>query len=110
MPRMSRKLPPKLPTDFSALVQMLPPAAIHDEVAYKNAQETIDALTTLPELTEGQSKYLDTLSVLAEVYEDERHAIDVSGVTPVDVLKTLMDAHGMSASDVGRLLGERSLG
>jgi hypothetical protein len=34
---MSRKLPPKLPGDFSALVQVLPPSAIHDEVAYKLA-------------------------------------------------------------------------
>ena len=91
MPRISPKRTPKLPRDFSALVQMRSPSAIHNEVAYKNAQEMIDALTSLPELTEGQSKYLDTLSVLAEAYEDERHAIDVSDVAPVDVLKTLMD-------------------
>jgi HTH-type transcriptional regulator/antitoxin HigA len=100
----------KLPGDFMALVRMHPPAAVHNEVAYANAVEVMDALTSLPELNKDQVRYLDTLSVLVEAYEDEHHHIDVSHVSPVDALRQLMAEHDMSASDLGRVLGERSLG
>ena len=38
------------------------------------------------------------------------HAIDVDDIEPIAILRSLMDSHGMSASDLGRLLGNRSLG
>ena len=31
-------------------------------------------------------------------------------MTPVELLRSLMTEHGMSESDLGRLLGDRSLG
>ena len=110
MPRVTRVSPGRMPSSFRELVQKLPPSAIHDEVAYDNALAVIDALTRLPELTPGQSQYLDTLSILVEAYEKERHPIDTSDIGPLDILRHLMAEHDMSASDLGRLLGERSLG
>ncbi len=110
MPRTSRKLAHNLPTDFDSLVRLHPPAAIHDEVGYENTQEIVDALTSVPTLSAGQSRYLDTLSVLMEAYEDDTHAIDVGEISPLDALKYLMSEHQMNASDLGRLLGDRSLG
>jgi len=47
---------------------------------------------------------------LVEAYDKERYSIDPSGVTPIDLLRSLMEDHAMSASDLGRLLGNRSLG
>ncbi len=100
----------KLPTDFESLVRLHPPYAIQDEVAYKNAQEVIDALTCVPDLSKGQMAYLRTLTVLFEAYENERHALDTSKLSPLDALKVMMEEHEMSSSDLGRLVGERSLG
>ena len=110
MPRVTGASGRTLPTTFDELLRRHPLVAIHDEVAFENAQEMIDALTSRPKLTRGQEQYLDTLSILAEAYERERHPIDASDVGPLDVLRQLMAAHQMNASDLGRLLGERSLG
>jgi antitoxin component HigA of HigAB toxin-antitoxin module len=53
---------------------------------------------------------LETLSALIEDYEDSRTPIQTGGLDLVQTLKYLMAGRGMSASDLGRLLGNRSLG
>jgi HTH-type transcriptional regulator/antitoxin HigA len=110
MPRLKSELPRRLPSDLESLVRLHPPLAIHDEVAYRNTQEMIDALTSLPRLSKGQMQYLDTLTILFEAYEDEYHGLHESAVTPLAALRFLLKEHRMSASELGRLLGERSLG
>ena len=50
------------------------------------------------------------LTTFVEVYEAERFPIDDSRITPLDALKALLGEHGMTASDLGRLLGNRTLG
>src|SRR3990172_818669 len=99
-----------MPSDFESLVRAQPPAAIHDEVAYENAMEWINKLTSLPNATEGQLKYLDTLTILVERYEDETEGVEPRGVDALAVLRYLMEDRDMNASDLGRLLGDRSLG
>jgi antitoxin component HigA of HigAB toxin-antitoxin module len=110
MPRVAKTSPTRLPSSYDELVQLHAPRAIADEVDYQNMQEIIDALTDLPKLTRDQQAYLDTLTLLFEAWENEHEEIDVSGLTPIDVLRHLMEQRGMNASDLGRLLGERSLG
>jgi HTH-type transcriptional regulator/antitoxin HigA len=99
-----------LPSAFDALVRLNPPAAIHDDVAYDNAMHLVNRLTALPKPTKGQLKYLDTLTILVERYEDETEGAVPQGIDAAGVLRFLMEDRGMSASDVGRLLGDRSLG
>ncbi|HEX4796669.1 MAG TPA: hypothetical protein VH370_22950 [Humisphaera sp.] len=109
MPLKSRILTSNLPPDFESLVQVHPPRPIHDNVSYRNTQETVDALTNLPRRTMGQEEYLETLTVLMAKYEDDTETIG-EGLSPLEIVKHLMQEHGMSASDLGRELGERSLG
>jgi antitoxin component HigA of HigAB toxin-antitoxin module len=109
MPRTDLNLS-KIPSDFESLVRAHPPAAIHDEIAYENAMELVNTLTSLPNPTEGQLKYLDTLTILVERYEDETDGVVPKGVDSLGVLRYLMEDRGMNASDLGRLLGDRSLG
>jgi HTH-type transcriptional regulator/antitoxin HigA len=99
-----------LPSDFESLVRLHPPAAIHDAVAYDNAMDLINKLTSVPTPSEGQLKYLDTLTILVERYEDETEGAEPKGADALSVLRYLMEDRGMNASDLGRLLGERSLG
>lgn len=99
----------KMPGRFADLVAMMPPRAIHDDVQYRDVLETIDAVLARPRLTKGQAEYVETWAVLVEAYEQAHHAID-DDATPVEVLQHLLDESGMSASDLGRLLGNRSLG
>ncbi|HZK80881.1 MAG TPA: hypothetical protein VFC46_07435 [Humisphaera sp.] len=99
----------KMPKSYQGLVTMFMPRAIHDEIDYENAIEVIDALVGHA-LSDEQELFLDTLSTLVEVYENEHHGIKNSGLSPLEALKFLMEEHGMSATDIGKLLGERTLG
>ena len=98
--------------DYLELVQKFPLTSIHNEEHLEQAFAVIDALAVIPEakLSTGQADYLGALAILVEDYEDKHHAIDTSHLTPLDMLKFLMDQNDMSPSDVGRLLGDRSLG
>jgi HTH-type transcriptional regulator / antitoxin HigA len=98
-----------LPKDYAGLVMMFMPRAIHDQVDYDNTIEVIDLLAG-HDLTDDQELYLDTLSTLVEAYEEEHHAIKTSGLTPLQALKFLMEENDLSAADIGKLLGERTLG
>ena len=98
-----------LPKTYVALVAMLPPRPIHDDVDLANATEIIDRLAGF-DLNADQEDYLEALSTFVEAYEAERFPIADSRISPLDALKTLLTEHGMTASDLGRLLGNRTLG
>lgn len=98
-----------MPKDYQGLAVNFMPKAIHDKVDYDNTMEIIDALVG-HQLTGEQELYLDTLSTLVDAYENEHYAIQANGLSPIEALKFLMEQHEMSADDIGRLLGERTLG
>ena len=100
----------KLPGTFAGLNALHALRPISDKVDFDNAQEVSDQLAVLDRRTRDQDDYLETLSLLIERYELEHAAINTAGLDPVETLRYLMDAHGMTASDLGRVLGERSLG
>jgi antitoxin component HigA of HigAB toxin-antitoxin module len=97
------------PTTYSALVAMLPPRPIHDDLDLANATEVIDRLANFA-LNRDQEDYLEAIATFVKAYESERFPVDDSQLTPPDALKALLAEHGMSASDLGRLLGNRTLG
>ena len=94
-----------LPGKLADLVGVKIPVAIADEKEYGETLKLIDRLMTLPKPTKGQSLYLQTLADLVHCYEEKHHAINTSDITPLDVLKSLMEEHNMNASDLARLLG-----
>ena len=101
----------RLPGRFRDLVAEMPPRPIRDEIDYRNTIEMLDRLTSLATMTKGQADYLETLAVLVDAYEAEHHAIDASSITPLHVLKHLIEQQGMNGSQLGELLGgNRSLG
>lgn len=53
---------------------------------------------------------LEVMLSLMETWEARRHRVDVSGVTPRDTLRFLMEQHDMTPSDLGRVLGDHTLG
>lgn len=100
----------KLPRTFEGLNRLRPLYVITDERDYDAAKRIADALVILDHPTQGQERYLDTLLTLMEAYEKEHHAIDTSRMGPLEVLKFLVREHGMTGSDLGRLLGTRQVG
>lgn len=99
-----------MPSRFTDLVGLLPPHVIRDEGDYDNVIEFMDKLLARPKLTKGQTEFFETWTVLIGAYEDEHHAIDTSDISGLDSLKYLLEQNDMTASDLGELLGNRSLG
>jgi HTH-type transcriptional regulator/antitoxin HigA len=98
----------RLPKSYHALVAMLPPRPIHDDVELTNATEMIDRLAGF-DLNADQEDYLEAISTFVEAYEANRFPME-DFATPLEALKALLEQRGMSASDLGRILGNRTLG
>lgn len=100
----------KLPSAWMNLLDELYPLyPIHSEKDYKRAIMAADKLIG-KKLNSTQLKYLDSLSILIETYEKEHYPINTSSLKPVDILKYLCEENHLCASDLGRILGDRSLG
>jgi HTH-type transcriptional regulator/antitoxin HigA len=99
----------KMPKTFSGLCRLHPPRPVHNETDYDNAIEMLDSLVGF-KLNQEQLDYLEVLTTLVGAYEDEHHAIDTSNISGLDSLKHLLEQNDMTASDLGNLLGNRSLG
>lgn len=110
---MSRRAATRLksvPRTFDQLNAVHPLRPIQDRVDLENAQEIADALAVLSKRNRDQEDYLETLSTLIEKYQAEQNAVETADLAPIEVLRFLMEGHDMSASDLGRLLGNRELG
>jgi antitoxin component HigA of HigAB toxin-antitoxin module len=107
--RKSRMTQSELPGSFEALCAMHWPRPIHDDVDYDNASEMVGQLAVMKRRSIGQEEYLETLTMLIEKYDRENIAAP-EAQDPIEVLKYLMDGLKMSASDLGRILGNRTLG
>jgi HTH-type transcriptional regulator/antitoxin HigA len=103
-------IPHRLPCTFGELARMMIPHAITDQADYENTAEWVGRLAVLARPTRGQRQYLNTLAQLIEAYDEEHNAIDISDISPVELLRSLLKDHDMTASDLGRLLGSRELG
>ena len=98
-----------IPITFAALCKMHLPRPINDDIDYDNTLEVIDRLATQKRLSPDPEEYLQTLSILVEKY-DRDHFDDSIVSDSISRLKRLMEHHDLTASDVGRILGNRSLG
>ena len=85
---------------------------LRTEEDYLRAQAVVDRLAIKGEenLTEDERDRLDIFSTLMESYEEEHHKFDLPEMSSVDLLRRIISLNGMSESDLGRLLGDRSLG
>ena len=90
------------------LVGLFMPRPLHDEVDYRNALIVLDAMAGF-EMNADQEDYFDAIATFVEKYEAAQHAIGGRKMTPVQLIQSLLAEHEMSESDLGRLLGDRSL-
>jgi len=98
--------------DYLELIQRFPLTPIRDEAHLQQAFELIDELSVIDEekLTAGQADYLLVLTDLVAKFEDAHHAVDAAFADGIAALKYLLAQHQMTASDLGRLLGNRQIG
>ena len=92
------------------LVRRFPLRPIRTKAEYARATGVIDGLAVREErtLSRDERDYLETLALLVEEYES-RHRPAATPAEPLDVLRHLMEAHGMNTSDLGRVLGSKGV-
>jgi HTH-type transcriptional regulator/antitoxin HigA len=88
---------------YLGLVRVFPLASIKSDEHLAAAGRMMDGLLRQGELDEGALTYLDALSDLVAVYEDEHHAIEPA--SDADMLRHLMEARGVTQIQLSRATG-----
>ena len=91
-----------IPDSYLALVKRHPLTSIRNENALDASQAVIDALLR-ENLDAGGQAYLDALSDLVIVYEQEHYA--VVPLPPHELLAHMLEERGMSQADLARSAG-----
>ena len=101
----------RTPESYLELARAFPLVPIGSEEQYDASIAVLDSLTVRDEssLDSGEAAYLAALTQFVQDYERERHAILVKPLPPLEMLQHLMKQSGMTAADLGRIVGNRGL-
>jgi HTH-type transcriptional regulator/antitoxin HigA len=83
------------------------PTPITSARQHEEYLSVLDKLASKSNPTSKEEKYAEVLMTLIEAYEEENHSI--SGASPVDVLRTLMDANDLRQKDLVPVFGSESI-
>ncbi len=100
----------EVPKSYRELCQLYLPRPIRDEAEDAEATAMMNALAVFPRLNAEQRDYLD---VLTEMVDAHSQAKDTRWpkVKGVEVLRHLLEEHGLGGADLSRILGgSRNLG
>ena len=94
--------------EYSALLTKFPPKVIRTE---KENERYVDILHDLDRrtksLTRAEKELADLLTLLIEDFEERRYQLPRAG--PLDVLRFLMDEHGLKQKDLADVFGTASI-
>jgi len=88
---------------YLELILAFPLSSIRSEAHLGEAQKVMDRLLGKGKLDDGEGTYLDALSDLVAVYEDEHHAIEPA--SDADMLRHLLDAKGVTQAQLSQETG-----
>jgi HTH-type transcriptional regulator/antitoxin HigA len=83
------------------------PHLIHSEEQLAAYTKALYRLTSEPQPTTAQVEAIELLTLLIERYEEEHYAVPQA--SPADVLRFLLDQHGLKQRDLAAELGGESV-
>lgn len=83
------------------------PAPITSERQHTDYLAVLDKLASKENSTTEEEKYAQVLVTLIEAYEEEHHSL--RNASPVEVLRTLMDANNLRQKDLAAIFGSESI-
>ena len=83
------------------------PTLITSERQHEEYLSILDKLASKENPTREEEKYAEVLTALIEAYEEEHHSIP--NASPVEVLRTLMDANDLRQKDLAPIFGSESI-
>jgi HTH-type transcriptional regulator/antitoxin HigA len=92
---------------YSALLLEERPHVIRTAADNARALLRIDELMRQDDLSPAEAEILDLLTVLVERFEEQHYATERA--TPIDIVRELMAANGVSQSELATLLGSKGL-
>jgi len=95
--------------DYLDLIRRFPLRTIRSKGEFEIAGSILDELVGREHLSVGQTDYLEGLVRFVQDYEATAFRDKLRKMTPVQVLKHLMEENGMNTSDLGTVLGSRGL-
>ena len=88
---------------YLELILAFPLSSIRSDEHLHEAQKVMDCLLAKGKLDDGEETYLDALSDLVGVYEDEHHAIEPA--SDADMLRHLLEAKGVTQAQLSQEAG-----
>lgn len=88
---------------YLELILAFPLSSIRSDEHLNEAQKVMDGLLAKGERDDGAETYLDALSDLVGVYEDEHHAIEPA--SDADMLRHLLEAKGVTQAQLSQEAG-----
>jgi HTH-type transcriptional regulator/antitoxin HigA len=93
---------------YFELVKAYPLRSLKSRAEHRSAVEVLSRLAIQGVDDEGSLQYMDTLAQLIDDYErDNGMKRDVSHVTPVMVLRHIMEERGLTVSMLGKIVGSQ---
>lgn len=83
------------------------PTPIKSDRQHEEYLSVLDKIAGKDRPSAEEEKYAEVLLTLVEAYEEEHHAI--ADASPVEVLRTLMDANGLRQRDLVPIFGSESI-
>lgn len=95
---------------YLALLRRYPLLPIKSEQDYDRADAVLADLFGRDNLDRDEGRYLDSLLILINAYENERWDFDqlAESIAPLRLLKSMMRTSGTTQSDLGLLLGSEA--
>ena len=94
---------------YLELIRRFPLRPIRNDAEADQAAKILDRYFPRGDLDAGTADYIHALATLLADYQDRRHPVETAQITPLSLLRHLMEQHAMSTADLGRLLGNSGL-
>jgi HTH-type transcriptional regulator / antitoxin HigA len=96
-----------LAIDYGALLKETQPEVIHSEQQNEMAIELLEKLSSLERVSPAQEKLIELITVLVEKYESKCYPVPPVG--PLDIIRHLMEQHGLRQKDLVDVFGTESI-
>ena len=94
---------------YLTMIRLFPLRPIRNGIECEQATRILDEYFPRGDLDRGTADYIQVLAGLVAEYEEKHDAVDTSQISPLDLLKHLMESNNMTIADLGRLLGNSGL-
>ena len=94
-------------SEYSMLLSKTPPKVIRSERENQTYTEILYELDRRTNLTPAEEQFAELLTLLIEEFERRRYRLPAA--KPVDVLRFLMDEHGLKQKDLVDVMGSPSI-